>query len=82
MMVVTVVLVRHKKILKTLLHAAHYVPVTSLAKDLRCSEKTIRNDLKALDEWMQRYPSLKIERKPSVGVLLKGDDMSKKTTSP
>lgn len=27
---------------------------------------------------MQRYPSLKIERKPSVGVLLKGDDMSKK----
>lgn len=77
-MVVTVVLVRHKKILKTLLHAAHYVPVTSLAKDLRCSEKTIRNDLKALDEWMQRYPSLKIERKPSVGVLLKGDDMSKK----
>ncbi|MBE2943938.1 BglG family transcription antiterminator [Anoxybacillus flavithermus] len=77
--VVTVVIARHKKIIKALLDANHYLSVTSLADDLRCSEKTIRNDLKVIDQWLQRYPTLKIERKPSVGVRLEGDNEEKET---
>jgi activator of the mannose operon (transcriptional antiterminator) len=78
LMVVTAVLLRHKKLLKMLLTTNDYVSVPSLAKELRCSEKTVRNDLKALDEWLKKYPLVTIERKPSVGVLLKGDDIYKK----
>ncbi|MED0656418.1 BglG family transcription antiterminator [Anoxybacillus ayderensis] len=68
---------RHKKIIKALLDANDYVSVTSLANDLYCSEKTVRNDLKVLDQWLKRYPTLQIERKPSVGVRLEGDEVAK-----
>lgn len=68
---------RHKRIIKALLDANDYVSVTSLADDLHCSEKTVRNDLKVLDQWLKQYPTLTIERKPSVGVCLKGDDEAK-----
>lgn len=74
----TVLLVRHKKILKALLRAERYVSVTSLANELHCSEKTVRNDLKVLDDWLQRY-ELKIERKPSIGIRLTGEGAAKAT---
>lgn len=75
---VTVMLSRHKQLLKHLLTTNAYTSVTSLANELVCSEKTIRNDLKALDEFLlQKYPHIVIERKPSIGVIVKGDEKEK-----
>jgi activator of the mannose operon, transcriptional antiterminator len=69
---------RHKQLLKQLLTAHTYTSVSALANKLVCSEKTVRNDLKALDEFLsQKYPNVVIERKPSVGVIIRGSDEEK-----
>ncbi|AIM16338.1 hypothetical protein HW35_08715 [Bacillus sp. X1(2014)] len=46
------------------------IQVQELADRLICSEKTIRNDLKQLEEELKDYRSLKIVRKPGLGVHL------------
>lgn len=69
---------RHKQLLKQLLSTHTYTSVATLASQLVCSEKTIRNDLKELDEFLsERYPNIVIERKPSVGVMIKGEESEK-----
>jgi activator of the mannose operon (transcriptional antiterminator) len=69
---------RHKQLLKQLLDAHTYTSVATLASQLVCSEKTIRNDLKALDEFLfEKYPNIVIERKPSVGVIIRGKETEK-----
>ncbi|GCD84568.1 BglG family transcription antiterminator [Parageobacillus thermoglucosidasius] len=69
---------RHKQLLKQLLTAHTYTSVAMLANQLVCSEKTIRNDLKELDEFLsKKYPNIVIERKPSVGVIMRGKETEK-----
>ncbi|MED4988298.1 BglG family transcription antiterminator [Parageobacillus toebii] len=69
---------RHKQLLKQLLAAHTHTSVATLANQLVCSEKTIRNDLKALDEFLsEKYPNIVIERKPSVGVIIRGKETEK-----
>jgi activator of the mannose operon, transcriptional antiterminator len=69
---------RHKQLLKQLLNAHTYTSVAALASQLVCSEKTIRNDLKELDEFLsEKYPNIVIERKPSVGVIIRGKEAEK-----
>jgi activator of the mannose operon, transcriptional antiterminator len=69
---------RHKQLLKQLLAAHTHTSVATLASQLVCSEKTIRNDLKALDEFLsEKYPNIVIERKPSVGVIIRGKETEK-----
>ncbi|BDG49208.1 BglG family transcription antiterminator [Parageobacillus sp. KH3-4] len=69
---------RHKQLLKQLLTAHTYTSVAALASQLVCSEKTIRNDLKELDEFLsEKYPNIVIERKPSVGVIIRGKEAEK-----
>ncbi|MBB6453791.1 activator of the mannose operon (transcriptional antiterminator) [Salirhabdus euzebyi] len=68
---------RRSQLLHILLNTKEYSAVMSLSEMLYCSEKTIRNDLKALDEYLQDYQTLKIIRRPSLGVLLEGTDREK-----
>jgi activator of the mannose operon, transcriptional antiterminator len=57
-----------------------YFPVDSLAESLGVSEKTIRNDLKALDKWLrEKYPDIFVIRKPSLGVILQAGIEARKT---
>jgi activator of the mannose operon, transcriptional antiterminator len=44
--------------------------VQNLSKRLDCSEKTIRNDLKRIEEFLHDYSSASIIRKPGIGVYL------------
>lgn len=67
---------RKKEILNLLLHSNGYFSVDSLAKRVGVSEKTIRTDLKGLDEWLSKYPDVQLIRKPSLGVILQGSDQS------
>ncbi|MBL0385174.1 PRD domain-containing protein [Tumebacillus sp. ITR2] len=69
---------RKQELLHTLLQAEGYLSVDDLSQTLHVSEKTIRNDLKILDEWLQHYPDVQIIRKPSVGVYLAADPEVKK----
>ncbi|RBW68864.1 BglG family transcription antiterminator [Bacillus taeanensis] len=69
---------RQKEILLILLKSNGYLSVDSLAKRLDCSEKTIRNDLKMLDEWLGNYPKVEIIRKPSVGIFLNAHEIDRK----
>jgi activator of the mannose operon, transcriptional antiterminator len=62
---------RQKELLHTLLIEQNEpIQVQELADRLNCSEKTIRNDFKQLEEELTDYPSLKIIRKPGLGVHL------------
>jgi len=67
---------RKKEILNLLLHTCGYFSVDYLAKHVGVSEKTIRTDLKSLDEWLRKYPAIQLIRKPSLGVILQGSDQS------
>lgn len=44
------------------------VTINEIAKTLNCSEKTVRNDFKQIDEWLQKEFQAKIIRKPNIGV--------------
>jgi activator of the mannose operon, transcriptional antiterminator len=48
--------------------------VQNLSKRLDCSEKTIRNDLKRIEEFLHDYSSASIIRKPGIGVYLEIDE--------
>ncbi|ASN04293.1 BglG family transcription antiterminator [Virgibacillus necropolis] len=47
--------------------------VQDLSKRLHCSEKTVRNDLKHIEEFIKPYPSASLIRKPGLGVYLEID---------
>ncbi|WP_025025616.1 BglG family transcription antiterminator [Caldalkalibacillus mannanilyticus] len=69
---------RQKQLLIMLLKAKGYLSGTQLAQELGCSEKTIRNDLKELDNWIECHESaVQIVRKPSLGVVVEGTTTEK-----
>ncbi|WP_028783884.1 BglG family transcription antiterminator [Thalassobacillus devorans] len=62
---------RQKELIRILaLHSDGYKQVKELAGELDCSEKTVRNDLKAVEVFLQAYPAASLIRKPGLGVRL------------
>lgn len=69
---------RKKQLLTLLLQEENYISTETAGKQLHCSEKTVRNDLKAIHEWLQIHdPTVSIHRKPGLGVLLKAHPKEK-----
>ncbi|TMN21612.1 BglG family transcription antiterminator [Lentibacillus cibarius] len=63
---------RQKELMHLLLTRSNeFVLVKTLAEELDCSEKTVRNDLNQLEKELAVYSSLEFVRKPGMGVALK-----------
>jgi activator of the mannose operon, transcriptional antiterminator len=67
---------RKEELVKIILQANDFVSVESIAKQLKTSTKTIRNDLITLENLMSDH-SLVLLRKPGVGVSIEGDFFDK-----
>ncbi|WP_138418635.1 BglG family transcription antiterminator [Aquibacillus sediminis] len=62
---------RQKELLRILLvQKKETVNIMSLASQLECAEKTVRNDLKKLEEILVDFPSATLIRKPGIGIML------------
>ncbi|UOR11427.1 BglG family transcription antiterminator [Halobacillus amylolyticus] len=62
---------RQKELVRTLiLNSNEFSHVQDLSLSLDCSEKTVRNDLKVVEEFLSEYPSATLVRKPGAGVHL------------
>lgn len=69
---------RQEEILKVLLSESNeYLLVQELADRVGCSEKTIRNDFKVIEEYLERYSDALLIRKPGLGVSLEVKDYDK-----
>lgn len=69
---------RQQKILYALLSESEgHVLVQDLADQVGCSEKTIRNDFKVIEAYLDKYSSATLVRKPGLGVYLKIDEYEK-----
>jgi activator of the mannose operon, transcriptional antiterminator len=66
---------RQKALLRILLTESeeHHL-VQKLAERLDCSEKTVRSDLKLIEEYLQEHSDAKIIRKPGYGVYIEIDE--------
>lgn len=65
---------RQKQILLLFLQQSqHIFSVQDIVDQFQCSEKTVRNDCKQIDEWLGLHTSLRLVRKPSVGIFLEGE---------
>ncbi len=51
--------------------------VQGLADQVNCSEKTVRNDFKTIEEYLANYSSAILVRKPGLGVYLEIDEYEK-----
>ncbi|GKU84868.1 BglG family transcription antiterminator [Niallia sp. NCCP-28] len=61
---------RQKDLLRILLlHKEGALQIKDLAEELECAEKTVRNDLDRLEEFLQDYPNVKLSRRPGFGIL-------------
>ncbi|MFX0560289.1 transcription antiterminator [Tepidibacillus infernus] len=69
---------RQYKLLVFLLNNDQYVTIQELADLHQCSEKTIRNDFKIIDQWLQQKSNGILIRKPNIGVYLQVDPFEKK----
>ncbi|WP_256988811.1 BglG family transcription antiterminator [Bacillus sp. EB106-08-02-XG196] len=66
---------RQKELLKILLlHDEGVLQSKGLAEQLDCSEKTVRNDLGVLEDFLVDYPSAMITRKPGFGISIEMDE--------
>ncbi|PFS65909.1 PTS sugar transporter subunit IIA [Bacillus cereus] len=66
---------RQQEILKVLLSESNeYLLVQELADRIGCSEKTIRNDFKVIEEYLEKYSDALLIRKPGLGVCLEIKD--------
>jgi activator of the mannose operon (transcriptional antiterminator) len=66
---------RQKAMLKILLESdLYYMSSQRIADLLGCSEKTVRNDSKALDEWLSEHSHATLSRKPNIGFRLEISD--------
>lgn len=66
---------RQKELLKILLlHDEGVLQSKGLAEQLDCSEKTVRNDLAVLEDFLVDYPSATITRKPGFGISIETDE--------
>ncbi|MEK3888284.1 BglG family transcription antiterminator [Bacillus sp. FSL K6-3431] len=71
--------VRQAELLRVLLsNDAEYFLVDQLAKRVHCSEKTIRNDLKIISDFLAGHSTLSLHRKPGYGIYLEGSDQERK----
>jgi activator of the mannose operon (transcriptional antiterminator) len=61
---------RQKAILKILLESTEYLSSRQIAYQLACSEKTVRNDSKVLDQWLSKNSNATLSRKPNIGFRL------------
>jgi activator of the mannose operon (transcriptional antiterminator) len=69
---------RQQEILQVLLSESNeYLLVQELADRVGCSEKTIRNDFKVIEEYLERYSDAILIRKPGLGVYLEIKDYDK-----
>ncbi|MFS0780136.1 BglG family transcription antiterminator [Bacillus sp. 1P06AnD] len=69
---------RQQEILKTLLTAAGQpFLVNDLAERVGCSEKTIRNDFKKIEDYLTQHSNASLIRKPGLGVYLEIADHEK-----
>ncbi|WP_028986543.1 BglG family transcription antiterminator [Thermicanus aegyptius] len=62
---------RKRKLLDLLLRTEEFYPVAFFAEKLNVSEKTVRNDLKALESLFRKIPGSEFIKKPNRGILLK-----------
>lgn len=69
---------RQQEILQVLLSESNeYLLVQELADRIGCSEKTIRNDFKVVEEYLEKYSDALLIRKPGLGVCLEIKDYDK-----
>ncbi|MFP3888144.1 BglG family transcription antiterminator [Priestia filamentosa] len=69
---------RQKEVLFLLLSESdEHVLVQDLADRVNCSEKTIRNDFKAIEDYLMKYSSALLVRKPGLGVYLEIEEAEK-----
>lgn len=55
-------------------NANQFFSVQELSDRIHCSEKTLRNDCKQIDSWLQEHSSALLIRKPGKGIYLQSDD--------
>lgn len=69
---------RQQEILQFLLSESNeYLLVQELADRIGCSEKTIRNDFKVIEEYVEKHSDALLIRKPGLGVCLEITDYDK-----
>lgn len=69
---------RQRKLLHTLLINDYQVfHVQDLSMKLDCSEKTVRNDLNKLEEYLKRFSNAQLVRKPGIGTMLEISEADK-----
>lgn len=66
---------RQKELLRLLLlHEEGALQIKDLADELSCAEKTVRNDLDRLEEFLEEYESAHLYRKPGIGIGIEIDE--------
>ncbi|MED1487971.1 BglG family transcription antiterminator [Bacillus smithii] len=69
---------RQKDILRILLTEQQpHVLTKQLAERVNCSEKTVRNDLKVIDQYLKEHTNVRLIKKPNVGIFLEIDEEEK-----
>lgn len=68
---------RKKQLMATLLSLESFTTTKQLAERLGVSEKTIRNDLKQLDDWLKQTASVTLLRQPGMGVKLEATEQER-----
>ncbi|ETA79528.1 BglG family transcription antiterminator [Youngiibacter fragilis] len=64
------------EIAEQLLSKNEYMTVDSIAAAVDCSNKTVRNDLMVLEEWLKDF-DLKLDKKAGVGIAIRGEESVK-----
>ncbi|PLS02341.1 BglG family transcription antiterminator [Neobacillus cucumis] len=66
---------RQKELLRILLvHKEGFLHIKDLSERLECAEKTVRNDLDRLEEYLLDYPSAGLIRKPGYGITIEMEE--------
>ncbi|AIQ26707.1 BglG family transcription antiterminator [Paenibacillus sp. NPDC058367] len=66
---------RQKEIFRILLTESNrLLLVQNLADEINCSEKTIRSDLKIIEEYIERYSNTSLVKRPGRGIYLEIDE--------
>jgi activator of the mannose operon, transcriptional antiterminator len=69
---------RQQEIVRILLSQSNqFLLIKDLTDELDCSEKTVRNDLKVIESYLEEYPSADLIRKPGLGISIEIDENDK-----
>ncbi|MFP5113825.1 BglG family transcription antiterminator [Bacillaceae bacterium C204] len=72
---------RQKRMLKILLDStSDFLSSQQMADQLNCSEKTVRNDSKILDQWLSKHSTATLTRKPNIGFRLEINDQAERNS--